>query len=93
MDETDRKILDILRENARMSFSEIGSSVGISRVSVKKRMTAMEEAGIIRGYRAVINEEQVRKGIRKIGWHILLSDLKAEKGSGDGTEKENARGT
>ena len=55
MDETDRKILDILRENARMSFSEIGSAVGISRVSVKKRMTAMEEAGIIRGYRAVID--------------------------------------
>ena len=32
------------------------------------------------------------KGIRKIGWHILMSDLKAEKGDGDGTEKENARG-
>jgi DNA-binding Lrp family transcriptional regulator len=32
------------------------------------------------------------KGIRKIGWHILMSDLKAEKGGGDGTEKENARG-
>ena len=32
------------------------------------------------------------KGIRKIGWHILMSDLKAEKGGGDGTEEENARG-
>ena len=29
------------------------------------------------------------KGIRKIGWHILLSDLKAGEGSGDGTEKES----
>lgn len=55
MDESDRKILDLLRENARMSYSEIGNAVGISRVSVKKRITAMEEAGIIRAYRAVID--------------------------------------
>ena len=64
MDELDHKILDLLRKNARMSFSEIGNAVGISRVSVKKRMTAMENAGIIRGYHAVTDEEQIRKGIR-----------------------------
>lgn len=64
MDALDHKILDLLRDNARMSFSEIGNAVGVSRVSVKKRMTAMEEAGIIKGYRAVIDEEELRKGIR-----------------------------
>ena len=64
MDELDHKILDLLRKNARMSFSEIGNAVGISRVSVKKHMTAMENAGIIRGYHAVTDEEQIRKGIR-----------------------------
>ena len=109
MDELDHKILDLLRKNARMSFSEIGNAVGISRVSVKKRMTAMENAGIIRGYHAVTDEEHRSvnpstmeshvnylfnhtKGIRKIGWHILMSDLRAGKESVDGTEKENSRG-
>lgn len=32
------------------------------------------------------------KGIRRIGWHILMSDLKAGKGSGDGTVKEKSQG-
>ena len=49
---------------ARLSYSEIGKSVGISRVAVKKRMDAMENAGVIRGYRTVIDEEQAQEGIR-----------------------------
>ena len=64
VDQIDRKILDLVRTNARLSYSEIGQAVGISRVSVRKRMEAMEEAGIIKGYRAVIEEELARKGIR-----------------------------
>ena len=64
MDKLDQRILELIKDNARLSYSEIGKSVGISRVAVKKRMDAMENAGVIRGYRTVIDEEQAQEGIR-----------------------------
>ena len=64
MDKLDQSILELIKDNARLSYSEIGKSVGISRVAVKKRMDAMENAGVIRGYRTVIDEEQAQEGIR-----------------------------
>ena len=47
----------MLRDNGRMSFTEIGEELGISRVAVKKRVQKLEEAGVIRGYKAVICRE------------------------------------
>lgn len=64
IDKLDQSILELIKDNARLSYSEIGKSVGISRVAVKKRMDAMENAGVIRGYRTVIDEEQAQEGIR-----------------------------
>ena len=64
MDKLDQRILELIKDNARLSYSEIGKSVGISRVAVKKRMDEMENAGVIRGYRTVIDEEQAQEGIR-----------------------------
>ena len=64
MDKLDQRILELIKDNARLSYSEIGKSVGISRVAVKKRMDAMGNASVIRGYRTVIDEEQAQEGIR-----------------------------
>ena len=49
LDALDNKILDVLKKNARASFSEIGEIVGLSRVAVKNRMDVMEKNGIILG--------------------------------------------
>lgn len=57
MDDTNKDILKLLRDNGRMSFTEIGERLGLSRVAVKKRVSKLEEAGIIRGYKAVIHRE------------------------------------
>ena len=66
MDPINQRILELIRENARMSYSDIGKAVGISRVSAKKRMDSMEKAGVIKGYQTVIDEEKVRGGLRYI---------------------------
>lgn len=55
-DEKDSLILDLLRQNARMSYTEIGEQVGLSRVAVKNRVAALEAAHIIRGYHADIDD-------------------------------------
>ncbi len=56
MDELDQKILDLIKDDARMTYSEIADEIGkITRVSVKNRIRAMEEKGIIRGYQTIID--------------------------------------
>ena len=43
LDDLDQKIVNLLIQNARMSYSEIGQQVGISRVAVKMRVQALEK--------------------------------------------------
>ena len=47
LDELDQRIVRLLIENARMSYSDIGKAVGISRVAVKARVQALERRGVI----------------------------------------------
>lgn len=55
LDSTDRKILNLLVQNARMSFAEIGRQVGLSLPAASERVRRMEDAGIIEGYQAKLN--------------------------------------
>ncbi len=59
LNELDQKILSLLIENARLSYSEIGERVGLSRVAVKARIQGMEESGIIEEYTAVVNPQKI----------------------------------
>jgi DNA-binding Lrp family transcriptional regulator len=66
LDALDNKILEVLKENARATFSEIGEIVGLSRVAVKNRIEIMEKNGIIQGYKAVINPTKIPQGVKFI---------------------------
>ena len=66
MDDTNKDILRLLKRNGRMSFTEIGNQLGISRVAVKKRVEKLEEAGIIRGYKAIIYRKENVKMLMEI---------------------------
>lgn len=66
LDELDNKIIEVVKENARLTYSEIGEKVGVPRISVKKRMEALEEKGIIQGYKAVIDSTKLSEGVRFI---------------------------
>lgn len=59
MDEADQKIVQLLIKNARMSYSDIGQQVGISRVAVKSRIKSLEEKGIIEEYTTIINPQKI----------------------------------
>lgn len=48
LDRLDQKILTLLIENARYSYSEIGERIGISRVAVKARIDALEKRGLLK---------------------------------------------
>ncbi len=64
LDALDNKIIEIIKENARLSYSDIGKMVGLSRVAVRNRMEAMEQKGIIRGYRTEICADRIPEGIK-----------------------------
>ena len=64
LDDIDNRILDAIKDNARLTYKEIGDIVGISRVSVKNRMDAMQEKGVIKGYATMIDASKVTEGTR-----------------------------
>jgi Lrp/AsnC family transcriptional regulator, leucine-responsive regulatory protein len=64
LDQTAWRILDLLQENARMPFSELGRRVGLSAPAVAERVRRMEDAGIIAGYR-------VNLALDKLGFPIV----------------------
>ena len=63
LDETDQKILALLIENARYSYSELGERLGLSRVAIKNHIDALESAGIIEEYTTVINPQKISGAI------------------------------
>ena len=64
LDQIDNMIVEMLRENARLTFSEIGKAAGISRVAARHRVEQLEKNGVIRGYHADIDLRALPKGIR-----------------------------
>ncbi|GGK38597.1 AsnC family transcriptional regulator [Deinococcus malanensis] len=64
LDEIGQQLLCALQENARLSFSELGRRVGLSAPAVAERMRRLEDAGIIRAYRAEINQGALGRGLQ-----------------------------
>lgn len=50
IDETDRALLALLAENARLSTSELGRKLGLARTTVQARIARLEAGGAIAGY-------------------------------------------
>ncbi|PSQ58102.1 MAG: Lrp/AsnC family transcriptional regulator, partial [Halobacteriales archaeon SW_9_67_25] len=53
------EVLEVLRENARYSVEDIARQTGTDPAEVEEIITALEEEGVLRGYRAVVDWEQV----------------------------------
>ena len=63
LDALDRKIVAALERDARISFGELAEEVGLSKTPCWKRVKALEEAGIIRGYSTRIDPASIGFGI------------------------------
>ena len=55
LDAIDRHILRLMQENCRLPLAKIGKRVGLSAPSVMERVKKLEDAGVITGYRAVLD--------------------------------------
>ena len=64
LDEVDLRILDVLQENARRTYTDIGKHLGMAHSTVYDRMKRLERHGVIRKYTALIDTD--RAGKRRI---------------------------
>ncbi len=59
LDERDLEIIAALQEDARATYADVGRRVGLSPSSVHDRVRKLEGAGVIRGYRAIVDPEAI----------------------------------
>jgi DNA-binding Lrp family transcriptional regulator len=66
MDDTDQKVLTLLRHNGRRSISDLATELGLSRATVRARIERMESHGDIVGYTVILRADAVFMPVRGI---------------------------
>ncbi|MBS7808792.1 Lrp/AsnC family transcriptional regulator [Variovorax sp. PCZ-1] len=64
MDETDNKLLSLLRQDARLSIADLAHKLAVSRGTVTNRITKLEDAGVIVGYTVRVRPDVQRTDIK-----------------------------
>jgi Lrp/AsnC family transcriptional regulator, leucine-responsive regulatory protein len=59
VDATDRRIVELLTANGRLSYAELARQVGLSGPAVHERVGKLEAAGVIRSYHAQVDPEAI----------------------------------
>ncbi|MFA8441353.1 Lrp/AsnC family transcriptional regulator [Yoonia sp.] len=70
LDTFDRKILDILTVEGRISVTELARRIGLSKSPTQARLKRLEDQGIIRGYRALYDPIRLRRD------HVAFVEVK-----------------
>ncbi|MFT6657547.1 Lrp/AsnC family transcriptional regulator [Maritalea sp.] len=76
MDQIDRKIINALSANARLSMAELAAKVGLSKSPTQARVKKLERDGVILGYGARINHAKTESGHIAIV-QVTLNDTRA----------------
>jgi Lrp/AsnC family leucine-responsive transcriptional regulator len=57
LEDTDRRIVALLADDGRMSFTDLGKATGLSTSAVHQRVKRLEQRGLITGYAATVDQE------------------------------------
>jgi Lrp/AsnC family leucine-responsive transcriptional regulator len=63
LDDTDRRIIELLQADARMANAAIARDVGLAPSAVFQRIRKLEAEGVIRGYHADLDPEALDQGL------------------------------
>ena len=66
MDTIDKKILQLLQENGRITVKEITQTISLTAPAVSERIKRLEKEGIIQGYTAIIDPRKLGRSIHAI---------------------------
>lgn len=63
LDQTDRRILNILQNNGKITNSKLSEQIGLSPAPTLERVKKLENSGIIKSYHAELNSEMLGLGV------------------------------
>ena len=66
MDDLDRRLIALLRDDARSSIASLAKKLGVARGTVQNRLARLEEEGIIVGYTVRLKPQAEQHGIRAV---------------------------
>jgi Lrp/AsnC family leucine-responsive transcriptional regulator len=78
VDDVDRAILAVLERDGRINNAELAARVGLSPSPCLRRVRKLEETGVIRGYRAVIDPAAVGRSLRVFAGVRLVRHARAD---------------
>jgi Lrp/AsnC family transcriptional regulator, leucine-responsive regulatory protein len=78
LDHIDRRLVELLRTNARLSYAELARQVGLSAPAVHERVGKLEAAGVIRAYRADVEPEVIGLGVTALIGVVQASGTETE---------------
>jgi Lrp/AsnC family leucine-responsive transcriptional regulator len=59
VEDVDRRLVELLRADGRMSYTDLGKAMSLSTSAVHQRVRRLEERGVIKGYSACIDQESI----------------------------------
>ena len=77
LDRIDRSILRVLQQDGRISFTELGEWVNLSTTPCTERVRRLEREGVILGYHARLNPQQLRASL------LVFVEISLDNKSGD----------
>lgn len=83
LDRIDRAILRELQEHGRLPIVELANRINLTKTPCAQRVKRLEQAGIIRGYRADLDPKQLDAG------HVLIVMVTLDKTSNDALDRFN----
>ena len=63
LDSTDRKILEILQSNAKITNAQLSKDIGLSPAPTLERVKKLEQSGIIKSYHAMLDTSRIGLGV------------------------------
>ena len=68
LSDNDARVLEILQDQGRRSYADLGSDLGMAAPSVHERVKKLEAKGVIRGYRADVDPSAVGLTVLAFTW-------------------------
>lgn len=68
LDNTDKKILEALKENSRITMKELGEKVHLTGQAASTRVLRLEEKGVIKGYTIKVDENKLGNSV-----HVMIN--------------------
>ncbi|WP_162342989.1 MULTISPECIES: Lrp/AsnC family transcriptional regulator [Cyclobacterium] len=84
-DKIDRKILEILQANAKITNAQLSKDIGLSPAPTLERVKKLEQSGIIKSYHAKLDPEKIGLGVSTF---VLVGLIGHNKGNIDAFMKE-----